>query len=99
MTIDDFEWTEYGGFDKWYLMHKTRNLAIAKVYPYNGWHVVVDGQAPEDALIVESFDAAKTIATMLASQRIERLSNVNRYDKRTPNFGTQTVPRGVFKVG
>jgi hypothetical protein len=98
MTIDDFEWVEYGGFDKWYLMHKTRNLAIAKVYPYNGWHVLIDGQGPGDDLVVESFDAAKTIATMLASQRIERLPDVTRYGKRTPNFKPQTVPKGVFGV-
>jgi len=91
MTIDDFEWVEYGGFDKWYLMHKTRLLAVAKVYQYKGWHVVVDGQATEDELIVESFDAAKTIATMLAVKQIERISDVNRYDKRTPNFRPPTI--------
>jgi hypothetical protein len=98
MTIEDFEWVEYGGFDKWYLMHKTRRLAIAKVYSYNGWHVVIDGQRPEDKLIVDSFDAAKTVATMLAAQQMERYQNENRHDKRMPNFGTQTISRGVFKV-
>ena len=99
MTIDDFEWVEYGGFDKWYLMHKTRHLAVAKVYPYNGWHVVVEGQTPEDALVVDSFDAAKTIATMLAAHHIGNMKDATRYLKRTSNFGPTTIPRGVFKVG
>jgi hypothetical protein len=98
MTIDDFEWVEYGGFDKWYLMHKTRHYACAKVYPHNGWHVLVDGQAPDGELVVESFDAAKVIATMLAAQQMERLPDVTRYDKRTPNFKPQTVPKGVFRL-
>jgi hypothetical protein len=98
MTTDDFEWVEYGGFDKWYLMHKTRHLAVAKIYHYKGWHVLVNGQAPEDALIVDSVDAAKTIAVIKAAQQMDGYKDENRYDKRMPNFGTQTVPRGVFKV-
>jgi hypothetical protein len=99
MTVDDFEWVEYGGFDKWYLMHKTLHIAIAKVYSYNGWHVVIDGQPPSQGeLIVDSFDAAKTVATMLAAQQMERYQDENRYFKRTPKFTPQALSRGVFKM-
>lgn len=97
MTIDDFEWVEIR-FDEWFFTHKERMFACAKVYPYNGWHVVVEGQRPGDELVVESFDAAKTIATMLVAQQMERLPDVTRYGKRTPNSKSQTVPKGVFRV-
>lgn len=95
MTIDDFEWVEVQ-FDEWFFTHKERLFACAKVYPYNGWRIRIEGQGPEDELVVESFDAAKTIATMLAAQQMERLPDVTRYGKRTPNFKPQAVPKGVF---
>jgi hypothetical protein len=98
MTTDDFEWVE-ATFDQWFFTHKDRLFACAKVYPYNGWHVVVEGQGPEDELVVESFDAAKVIATMLAAQQMEGFPNVTRYGKRSKNAPLQTIPRGVFKVG
>ena len=98
MTTDDFEWIEHGGFDQWYFMHKERLFACAKVYPHNGWHVRLEGQRPEDELVVESFDAAKTIATMLASQQMERLPDATRYGKRTSDAPPKTVPKGVFRV-
>lgn len=97
MTIDDFEWVEFQ-FDEWFFTHKERMFACAKVYPYDGWHVLVEGQRPEDALVVESFDAAKTIATMLAAQQMERLPDVTAYSKRTPDALSKKVPKGVFGV-
>ena len=97
MTADDFEWVETS-FDQWYFTHKEYRFACAKVYPHNGWHVVVNGHAPEDSIVVESFDVAKTIATMLVAQQMEGLPDVTRYGKRTPNEPLKTVSPRVFKV-
>jgi hypothetical protein len=97
MTTDDFEWVE-SGFDQWHFIHKTRNIAVAKVYPYNGWHIVINGSAPDEELVVESFDAAKVIATLMAAQQMERFPDVTRYGKRSTNASSKKIPRGVFKA-
>jgi hypothetical protein len=98
MTLDDFEWVEWG-FDNWHFMHKTHQLTAAKVYPHNGWNVVVTGMKPDEEIVVESFDAAKTIATILAAQQMERLPDVTRYGKRVKTIRSKAFPKGVFKVG
>jgi hypothetical protein len=98
MTVDDFEWVELN-FDNWYLLHKKYLYACARVTPYHGWVVVVDKQAiGGPALVVDSLDAAKTIAAMLAAQHMEDFPDASNYSKRTPDALPQAVPRGVFKM-
>ena len=97
MTLDDFEWVEWN-FDKWYFMHKTHQLTAAKVYSYNGWHVVVTGMKPDEEIVVDSFDAAKTIATMLVAQQLERFPDAKRYGKRVKTIKPEAFPEGIFGV-
>jgi hypothetical protein len=98
MTIDDFEWLEYTGFDNWYLMHKTQRFAAAKIYNYNGWHVVVNGQAPSDDLIVDSFDAAKAIATVLVAQHIEEFPDATHYRPRASDPTLKEIQKRIRKL-
>ena len=98
MTIDDFEWIEKG-FDTWYLIHKQRDLTIAKLHSFNGWNVIVlKVHSLDNPLVVESFDAAKTIATITAINNMENFPDANNYSKRIARHRPQKIPRGVFKV-
>jgi hypothetical protein len=95
MTLDDFEWFEWN-FDEWTFVHKTHQLTAAKVYSYNGWHVVVAGMTPDEGIVVDLFDAAKAIATLMVAQQIERFPDVTRYGKRTPSIKPEEFPEGIF---
>lgn len=99
MTADDFEWAEYG-FDKWYLMHKKYELAVAQIWNYEGWHIAIAGDTPSEYLQhVDSFDAAKAIAAIRAAQYIRDIPNEKRLSPRTTAVRPKKVPEGVFKVG
>ena len=98
MTIDDFEWVE-DGFDTWFLVHKQRDLTIARLHSFNGWNVFVLRVHPRDnPLVVESFDAAKAIATITAINNMENFPDANNYRTRAIPAGPKKIPRGVFKV-
>jgi hypothetical protein len=98
MTIDDFEWVEEG-FDAWLLVHKQRDLTIAKLYSFNGWNVMVlKVYSRNNPLVVESFDAAKAIATITAINNMENFPNADNYSKRASEYRPEKIPRGVFKV-
>jgi hypothetical protein len=98
VTIDDFEWVE-DGFDMWLLMHKQRELAVARIHSFKGWRVTVIGvYSLADPLIVESFDAAKTIATITASNNMEKYHDARNYRQRALRAGPQKIPKGVFKM-
>jgi hypothetical protein len=98
MTIDDFEWIE-AGFDTWHLVHKRRDMTIARLQAFNGWNVLVLGvYSLKNPLVVESFDAAKTIATITASNNMENFPDANNYRTRALRAGPQKIPAGVFKV-
>lgn len=58
-NIDEYEWVEET-FDNWYLKHKQRDFAIARVFHFGGWTVQL---AEEDPLPmkVDSFEAAKQL--------------------------------------
>tara|TARA_R110000868_G_scaffold244958_2_gene501497 strand:- start:1847 stop:2155 length:309 start_codon:yes stop_codon:yes gene_type:complete len=98
MTLDDFEWVEWD-FDKWTFIHKTHQLTAAKVYSYKGWHVVVTGMQPDEEIVVESFDAAKVIATLMVAQQIERFPDATRYGKRVKTIKPGEFPEGIFGMG
>jgi hypothetical protein len=98
MTIDDFEWVE-DGFDTWYLVHKRYDLTAARVHSFNGWSVLVLGvYSHKNPLIVESFDAAKAIATITAINNMENFPDATNYRTRAIPAGPKKIPRGVFKV-
>ncbi len=98
MTIDDFEWVEEG-FDTWFLVHKQREMTIARLQAFNGWNVIVlKVHSFDNPLVVESFDAAKTIATITAINNMENFPDANNYSKRIARHRPQKIPRGVFKV-
>jgi hypothetical protein len=98
MTIDDFEWVEEG-FDTWFLIHKKREMTLARLQSYKGWNVLVLGvYTAKDALVVESFDAAKTIATLAATNNMENYPDATNYRTRALRAGPQKIPKGVFKL-
>jgi hypothetical protein len=98
MTIDDFEWVEEE-FDTWLLVHKKREMTIARLQSFNGWNVIVLGvHSRKDPLVVESFDAAKAIATIAAINNMENFPDANNYRTRAIPAGPKKIPRGVFKV-
>jgi hypothetical protein len=98
MTIDDFEWVEEG-FDTWFLVHKRHDLTIARLQAYNGWNVLVLGvHSGKDPLVIESFDAAKAIATITAINNMENFPDASNYRTRALRAGPKKIPAGVFKV-
>jgi len=98
MTIDDFEWVEEG-FDTWFLVHKQREMTIARLQAFNGWNVIVRNvYSSNNPLVVESFDAAKAIATITAINNMENFPDANNYRTRAISAGPKKIPRGVFKV-
>lgn len=99
MTIDDFEWVEEG-FDTWFLIHKQRDMTIARLQAFNGWNVVVLGvYTTQKPLVVGSFDAAKAVATITATNNMENYQDATNYRTRAVRAAPKTIPRGVFKVG
>ena len=95
-NIDEYEWVEEE-FDHWYLKHKQRDYAIARVWPFNGWRVQL---AEEDPLpmTVDSFDAAKTIAMINATTNFERFRNAYHYPRRTPKPTPEEIRKRVSKM-
>jgi hypothetical protein len=104
LSLDDFEWVEEG-FDTWYLIHKTYSVTIAAVRNFNGWHVkVLNDPSMREPLHVDSLDAAKAMAQIIATQYMEKYSEQYFGDtprsmcKRVKTDGPPTFRRGVFKV-
>ena len=105
LSLDDFEWIEEG-FDSWHLMHKVYSVTIASVVNFNGWHVkVLHDPCQHEPLHVDSLDAAKVMAQIIATPYMEQYSE--RYFGNTPrslrkrikNDGPPSVRSRVFKVG
>jgi hypothetical protein len=104
LSLDDFEWVEEG-FDTWHLMHKVYSVTIAAVLNFNGWHVkVLNDPSMREPLHVDSLDAAKAMAQIIATQYMEKYSEQYFGDtprcmrKRVKTDGPPTFRRGVFKV-
>jgi hypothetical protein len=100
MTIDDFEWEEYG-FDMHQLIHKKRQLTIAVIKHFNGWYIHVLKAPSGTEQITENIDnleAAKVIAAIHVNQYMEGYPNVNTYRERPPKDRPQAFPEGVFKL-
>jgi hypothetical protein len=104
LSLDDFEWVEEG-FDTWRLMHKVYSVTIAVVLNFNGWHVkVLNDPSMREPLHVDSLDAAKAMAQIIATQYMEKYSEQYFGDtprsmrKRVKTDGPPTFRRGVFKV-
>ena len=105
LSLDDFEWVEEG-FDSWHLMHRTYSVTIASVVNFNGWHVkVLNDPSMKDPLHIDSLDAAKALAQIIATPYMEQYSeryfgNIPRsLRKRIKEDGPPPLRRGVFKVG
>jgi hypothetical protein len=95
-NIDEYEWVEKE-FDHWYLLHKQRDYAIARVWNFNGWMVQIVEQDPLP-MTVDSFDAAKAIAMINATQNFERFPNAYLYPRRTPKPAPEEVRKRVRSV-
>lgn len=95
-NIDEYEWVEKE-FDRWYLMHKQRDHAIALVQHFAGWTVQIED---EDVLPmkVDSLEAAKAIAMINATQNFERFNNAYLYPRRTPKPTPEEIRKRVSKV-
>jgi hypothetical protein len=101
MTLDDFEWDEYG-FDMHQLIHKKRQLTIAVIKNFNGWYIhVLDAPRAGSRQIAENIDnleAAKVIAAIYVNQHMGDYPNVSTYRKRPPKDRPKAFPEGVFKL-
>ena len=87
-------------------MHKTYAVTIAAVVNFNGWHVkVLNDPSMKDPLHIDSLDAAKALAQIIATPYMEQYSeryfgNIPRsLRKRIKEDGPPSVRSGVFKVG
>lgn len=104
LSLDDFEWTEES-FDYWHLRHKMYSITIAAVRNYNGWRVqVLDDPSTKDPLHVDTLDAAKALAQMIATTYMEKYSEQyfnypRNIRKRVKTDGPPAIRPGVFKVG
>lgn len=105
LSLDDFEWVEEG-FDTWHLTHKDYAVPIAAIRNFNGWLLQVLFDASHKTPIeVDSFDAAKSVAAIIANQYMEKYSehffgNTPRsLRKRIKRDGPPPFRSGVFKVG
>ena len=82
LSLDDFEWVEEG-FDSWHLTHKVYAVTIAAIVNFNGWRVkVLDDPSMREPLHVDSLDAAKALAQLIATPYMENYSE--RYFGSTP---------------
>jgi hypothetical protein len=101
MTIDDFEWEEYG-FDMHQLIHKKCQLTIAVIKNFNGWYIqVLEAPPPGARQIAENIDnleAAKAIAAIHVNQYMGDYPNVSTYRQRATSSRPKKVPDGVFKL-
>ena len=96
-NIDEYEWVEER-FDHWYLKHKQRDFAIARVWHFGGWSIQL---AEEDPLSmkVDSLDAAKTIAKINAVAKFESYPNAYLYPPRTENIISKALQERVRRLG
>lgn len=96
-NIDEYEWVEER-FDHWYLKHKQRDFAIARVWQFGGWSIQL---AEEDPLPmkVDSLDAAKTIAKINAVSKFESYPNAYLYPRRTENITSKALQERVRRLG
>lgn len=100
MTIDDFEWLEKV-FDEHILIHKSRDMVVATITHFSGWHVrVLEGDTRYTKLAehIDDLEAAKVIAVIHVNQHMEGYPNANRYRTRAVLAGPKKIPVGVFKV-
>lgn len=104
LSLDDFEWVE-DGFDTWHLMHKVYAVTIAAVVNFNGWHVkVLNDPSIKEPLHVDSLDAAKVMAQIIATPYMEQYSELyfgstpRSLRKRIKADGPPAFRAGVFKV-
>jgi hypothetical protein len=95
-NIDEYEWVE-DGFDKWFLMHKQRDYAIALVTHFNGWTVQLAEETPLP-MTVDSFEAAKTIAMINATTNFERFKNAYYFPRRMPKPTPEEIRKRVSKM-
>lgn len=104
LSLDDFEWVE-GSFDSWHLTHKTYSVTIAAIRNFNGWHVtVLNDPSTKDPLHVDTLDAAKALAQMIATPYMENygeqyLNYPRNIRKRVKTDGPPSIRPGVFKMG
>lgn len=105
LSLDDFEWVEEG-FDSWHLTHQSYSVTIAAVHNFNGWLVkVLDDPSMKDPLHVDTLDAAKALAQIIATQYMEKYSeqyfgpNPRSLRKRVKTDGPPSIRSRVFKVG
>ena len=95
-NIDEYEWVEER-FDDWFLKHKQRDYSIAHVWQFNGWHVQLSDQR-KLPMTTDSFEAAKAIAMINATQNFERFHNAYLYPRRTPKPTPEEIRKRVSKV-
>lgn len=95
-NIEEYEWVEVS-FDNWYLKHKHREHAIARVAHFGGWTVQIQGEDPLP-MKVDSFDAAKTIAIINATTNFERFNNAYLYPRRTENITSKAIRERVQRM-
>jgi hypothetical protein len=95
-NIEEYEWVE-DGFDQWYLKHKQREVAIARLKHFAGWTVQIQGEDPLP-MKVDSFDAAKTIAMINVAANFERFNNAYHYPRRTPKPSPEEIRKRVRKM-
>lgn len=95
-NIEEYEWVETD-FDQWYLTHKQRDHAIARVCHFGGWTVQL---AEEDPLPMKvgSLDAAKTIAMINATTNFERFNNAYLYHRRPPKPTAESIRERVQRM-
>jgi len=95
-NIDEYEWVEKE-FDQWYLLHKQRDHAIARVVHFNGWSVQIEGEHAMP-MKVDSFEAAKTIAMINAVANFERFKNAYLFPRRIPKPTPEEIRKRVSKM-
>lgn len=96
-NIEEYEWVEKE-FDQWYLTHKQRDHAIARVCHWGGWTVQIEG---EDVMPmkVDSLEAAKAIAMINAVSNFESFNNAYHYPRRTPKPTPKDIQERVRGLG
>lgn len=102
LSLDDFEWDEKS-FDLWFLESKTHDMQIASIQNFNGWHIrVLHDNSMRKPLHVDTLDAAKALAQMIATPYMEKYhAELPDYFKRPGPKADGPPPfrRGVFKMG
>ena len=95
-NIEEYEWLEQT-FDNWVLHHKQREVAIARTWHFNGWHVQLADQHPLP-MVVDSLEAAKTIAMINATTDFESFKNAYLFPRRAPKPTSESIYKRVSKM-